>query len=75
MCQVFARAPEVVSEIVELLYPYLSLWTLSPSSYMLCSCFVLSFVGCIVTVIWSLFFCCYCFVGYLSDLEDYSSSS
>jgi hypothetical protein len=38
------------------LYPYLSLYTLSPSSYMSCSCFVLSFDACIVTITWSLLF-------------------
>jgi hypothetical protein len=46
----------IVSEIDELLYPYLSLQTLSPSSYMFCSCFVLSFDACIVTITWSLLF-------------------
>jgi hypothetical protein len=54
--RVFARAPEVVSKIGELLYHYLSLWTLSPSSYMFCSCFVLRFDACIVTITWSLLF-------------------
>jgi hypothetical protein len=43
----------IVSEIGELLYPCHSLYTLSPSSYMLCSCFVLSLDVCIVTIIWS----------------------
>jgi hypothetical protein len=54
--QVLARAPKVVMEIGELLYPYLSLWTLSPSFYMFYSCFVLSFDVCIVTITWSLLF-------------------
>jgi hypothetical protein len=54
--QVFAQASEVVSEIGELLYPYISLWTLSDSSYMFCSCFVLSLDACIVTITWSLLF-------------------
>jgi hypothetical protein len=46
----------VASKIDELLYPYLSLYTLSPSSYMFCSCFVLSFDACIVTITRSLLF-------------------
>jgi hypothetical protein len=54
--RVFARAPEVVSEIGKLLYPYLSLCTLSHSSYIFCSCFVLSLDACIVTITWSLLF-------------------
>jgi hypothetical protein len=38
------------------LYPYLSLYTLSYSSYMLCSYFVFSLDACIVTITWSLLF-------------------
>jgi hypothetical protein len=38
------------------LYPYLSLLTLSYSSYMFCSCFVLSLDACTVTITWSLLF-------------------
>jgi hypothetical protein len=37
LSRAFARAPKLVSEIDELLYLYLSLYTLSPSSYMFCS--------------------------------------
>jgi hypothetical protein len=54
--RVFARALKIVSEIGELLYPYLSLWTLSPSSYMFRSCFILNFDACIVIITWSLLF-------------------
>jgi hypothetical protein len=54
--QVFSRPLEVVSEIGELLYLYLSLYILSPSSYIFCSCLVLSFDVCIVTIMWSLLF-------------------
>jgi hypothetical protein len=54
--QVFARVSKVVSEIGDLLYLYLSSLTLSPSSYMFCSCFVLSFDVRIVTITWSLLF-------------------
>jgi hypothetical protein len=56
MSRVFARALEVVSEIDELLYPYLSLYTLSYTSYMFCSCLVLSSGAGIVTITWSLVF-------------------
>jgi hypothetical protein len=45
--QVFARAPKIVSEIGE---------PLSPSSYLFCYYFVLSFDACIVTITWSLLF-------------------
>jgi hypothetical protein len=56
LSRVVARALEVVSKIDELLYPYLSLYTLSYSSYMFYSCFVLSLDVCIVTITWSLLF-------------------
>jgi hypothetical protein len=35
--QAFTQTLDVVSEIGELLYLYVSLYTLSPSSYMFCS--------------------------------------
>jgi hypothetical protein len=38
------------------LYILLSLYTFSPCSYMFCSCLVLRFDACIVTITWSLLF-------------------